>query len=211
MSHQSVKQNIADYYSQKIQTHGATHQGADWNSHESQWLRFEQLLRGFQLSSDLTFSLNDYGCGYGAFIDFLKSSNLDCYYTGYDLSLNMIQAARKNHTSSQRLQFVTDDQLKSADYTIASGIFNVRLNQTSSDWEDYIKGCLRKMNEASQKGFSFNILTSYSDPPHQKDYLYYANPGLWFDFCKREFSRNVALFHDYDLYEFTISVQKCSG
>lgn len=211
MNHQSVKQDIADYYSQKIQAYGATHQGVDWNSHESQWLRFEQLLRGFQLSSEQTFSLNDYGCGYGAFIDYLKSLNADCYYTGYDLSPDMIEAARKTHASSQRLQFVRGDQMEPADYTIASGIFNVHLEQVLSDWEDYIKGCLRKMNEVSRKGFSFNILTSYSDPPLQRDYLYYADPTIWFDFCKREFSRNVALFHDYDLYEFTISVQKLSG
>jgi hypothetical protein len=29
-----------------------------------------------------------------------------------------------------------------------------------------------------------------------------------FDICKRKFSRNVALLHDYGLYEFTILVRK---
>ncbi len=64
------------------------------------------------------------------------------------------------------------------------------------------------MNKASEKGFSFNLLTSYSDAHLKKDYLYYANPGFWFDFCKQNFSRNVALLHDYNLYEFTIRVRQ---
>jgi len=38
--------------------------------------------------------------------------------------------------------------------------------------------------------------------------LYYADPCFIFDYCKRNFSRNVALLHDYELYEFTIIVRK---
>ena len=40
------------------------------------------------------------------------------------------------------------------------------------------------------------------------DYLYYADPGRLFDLCKRRYSRNIALLHDYGLYEFTILVRK---
>jgi len=29
-----------------------------------------------------------------------------------------------------------------------------------------------------------------------------------FDYCKRTYSRDVALLHDYGLYEFTILVRK---
>jgi len=38
--------------------------------------------------------------------------------------------------------------------------------------------------------------------------LYFGDPLLYFDFCKRNFSRNVALLHDYGLYDFTILVRK---
>lgn len=208
MSHQAVKQDISTYYSQKVQAHGANHHGVDWNSRESQWLRFEQLLRGFPLNLNKMFILNDYGCGYGALIEYLESLQVDFQYVGYDLSLEMIQAAKEAHASKQQIRLVVGDQLEPADYTIASGIFNVRLTHPVSDWEQYISSCLRKMDKASQYGFSFNILTSYSDSAKQRNDLYYGDPAFWFDFCKREFSRNVALFHDYDLYEFTISVLK---
>ena len=37
-----------------------------------------------------------------------------------------------------------------------------------------------------------------------KDYLFYADPCQLFDYCKQNFSKQVALLHDYRLYEFTI-------
>ena len=36
---------IANYYTQKLAEHGTTSRGVDWNSAESQVLRFEQLAR----------------------------------------------------------------------------------------------------------------------------------------------------------------------
>jgi hypothetical protein len=38
--------------------------------------------------------------------------------------------------------------------------------------------------------------------------LFYADPCELFDYCKTRFARNVALLHDYGLYEFTILVRK---
>jgi hypothetical protein len=51
------------------------------------------------------------------------------------------------------------------------------------------------------------MLTSYSDPEHMVDRLFYGDPCFYFDWCKRNLSRNVALLHDYGLYEFTILVR----
>ena len=41
-----------------------------------------------------------------------------------------------------------------------------------------------------------------------KDHLFYADPCFFFDHCKKHFSKNVALLHDYGMYEFTILVRK---
>ncbi len=95
-----------------------------------------------------------------------------------------------------------------ADYGIASGIFNVRLGHSDSEWQNYLERTLDVLDRTSRRGFGFNCLTSYSDRERMRDYLYYANPGALFDLCKRRYSRNVALLHDYGLYEFTILVRK---
>jgi hypothetical protein len=67
---------------------------------------------------------------------------------------------------------------------------------------------IRQMSNLSYKGFAFNALTSYSDPQHVRPDLYYANPCFLFDYCKRNFFKQVVLLHDYGLYEFTIIVRK---
>jgi len=94
------------------------------------------------------------------------------------------------------------------DYSILSGIFNVRNEQKDNIWREYILDTLNQINGITNKGFSFNILTSFSDPEYRKEYLYYADPLFFFDYCKKNFSKYVNLFHDYPLYEFTITIKR---
>lgn len=206
MTHEAVKQHVADYYSKKLEAYGLTPQGVDWNSSESQFLRFRQLLRGFDINPP--FSVADYGCGYGALVDYLTQLEVDFRYVGYDISEAMIHAAKAAYAKRANVAFSIGDHMGAADYVVASGIFNVRMGCTDQQWEDYIRAGLLRMNQASTQGFSFNILTAYSDPPLRRPDLYYADPCFWFDWCKHHCSKNVALFHDYNLYEFTISVLK---
>jgi hypothetical protein len=66
---------------------------------------------------------------------------------------------------------------------------------------------IRDLASLGRRGFAFNALTSYSDADKQRTDLYYSDPTTLFDFCKRHLSRQVALLHDYPLYEFTIVVR----
>ena len=54
------------------------------------------------------------------------------------------------------------------------------------------------------------MLTRYSDEEYieKRPELYYGDPCFFFDYCKKHFSRNVALLHDYEIYDFTILVRK---
>lgn len=198
---------VADYYSEKLSTHGETPQGVDWNGKESQFLRFEQLCK--IIPKDGPFSVADLGCGYAALFDYLDSHFKDFQYLGLDVAADMIDAAQtrlKKTNNSRFIQSGSPDVTQ--DYMIASGIFNVRLENDDHDWLAHIKNTLNLMHENCTKGFSFNCLTSYSDADKMRDYLYYADPAVLFDYCKCHFSRNVALLHDYDLYEFTMIVRK---
>lgn len=198
---------VAGYYSAKLAEHGETPRGVDWNGEESQVLRFEQLTRVIPQSAG--FSLNDLGCGYGALYDYLNSRYQDFTYNGCDVSGDMIRAAQDRYANSPNARFaVAAEPPETADYGIASGIFNVRLGRSDADWEEYLRATLDALDRTSRQGFAFNCLTSYSDADRMRDYLYYADPCAWFDFCKRRYSRNVALLHDYGLYEFTILVKK---
>lgn len=198
---------VGRYYGEKLGAHGASPQGVDWNGAESQRLRFEQLLR--VLGPQAAFSLNDLGCGYGALFDHLRSLGKACDYQGIDISAAMIAQAEALHRGQANCRFLISERAdRMADYTVASGIFNVRLAAADAEWRAHLGATLEAMDAGSRLGFAFNCLTRYSDRERMRDYLYYADPCELFDHCKIRFSRNVALLHDYGLYEFTIIVRK---
>jgi SAM-dependent methyltransferase len=198
---------VADYYSAMLATHGDTPRGVDWNGPESQLLRFEQLLK--VIRQPRNFSVQDLGCGYGALYDYLDARFPEMTYHGCDISKEMIQAARARFAGRPNASFtVASAPSEVAGYCLASGIFNVRLGHSDSAWQEYIKSTLDTLNCNSRCGFAFNCLTSYSDADKMKANLYYADPCILFDHCKRRYSRNIALLHDYGLYEFTIIVRK---
>ena len=202
-----ILENINHYYTDKIKMHGATPKGVDWNGEESQFVRFEQLSK--IINKDI-FSINDIGCGYGKYFEFLQNRFSNFNYYGFDLSQEMINNAKSLY-SNMGGGFMQVDNLKNiekADYSVASGIFSVKMEHNESEWLSYILATLEEMNEKSIKGFSFNMLTKYSEKEYMRDNLYYADPLFIFDYCKRNFSKQVALLHDYGLYEFTILVKK---
>ena len=202
-----ILENINHYYTDKIKIYGATPKGVDWNGEESQFVRFEQLSK--IINKDI-FSINDIGCGYGKYFEFLQNRFLNFNYYGFDLSQEMIKNAKSLY-SNKGGGFMQVDNLKNiekADYSVASGIFSVKMEHNESEWLSYILATLEEMNEKSIKGFSFNMLTKYSEKEYMRDNLYYADPLFIFDYCKRNFSKQVALLHDYGLYEFTILVKK---
>ena len=202
----SLLADVADYYSGKLAAYGETPQGVDWNGTEGQVLRFKQLAR--LIEDEAPFSLNDLGCGYGALLDYLGPRFPAMSYFGYDISESMIAAASVRTLSGGGASFFTGSSPQQpADYSVASGIFNVRLKHGDAEWRDYVESTIDLLHRSSRRGFAFNCLTAYSDAEKKRDHLYYADPCMIFDQCKRLYSRDVALLHDYGLYEFTVIVR----
>jgi SAM-dependent methyltransferase len=200
MSHQRIKDDVGAYYTGKVREHGTTARGVDWPTEASQRLRFGELLR---VCAPDASSLVDVGCGYGALVDQLPPG---VAYQGFDLSEEMVARGRELHPG---ITFTTDRAaLVPAEYAVASGIFNVRMTHADDAWREYILAGLDDLDSLGTRGFAFNMLTSYSDADKMRADLYYGDPCFFFDHCKRAYSKNVALLHDYGLYEFTMLVRK---
>lgn len=207
MAFDQIAEGVKRYFRDKLDAHGATPRGADWNSSQSQQVRFDQLLKLCDPSAP--FSLIDYGCGYGGLYDYMTARGYPFHYVGYDLLGSAVAQARDIHAGRPHCTFVADEALlEPSDYVVASGIFNQRLDTRDDDWTQYVLDTLEAMNRLARRGLAFNMLTKYSDAEHMRPDLYYPDPCQIFDFCKRRFSRNVALLHDYELYDFTILVRK---
>lgn len=195
---------VKKYYDEKLAKFGVSAAGVDWNSEESKDLRYEQILKVAGTEGG-PFEILDYGCGYGGLLGYLKKKKIVTKYKGYDISEDMVASASHLFPEASFASSLGDQK---SDFVVASGIFNVRLQATDQDWHDYVLETLGRFDQIAVKGFSFNCLSTYSDIPKRRDYLYYADPLALFDHCKRRYSKNVALLHDYGLYEFTILVRK---
>jgi SAM-dependent methyltransferase len=201
-----IEQRVAEYYAGKLREHGATHRGVDWSTSESHALRHQQFLRLFDPSEPL--AVLDYGCGYGSLGEYLEQFGHVIRYQGYDVAPEMVAAARERHRGREGWSFSSERaELVPADFAIASGIFNVKVDTPAERWRDYTLETIRDLASLGRRGVGFNMLTSYSDPERMEGRLYYGDPTYYFDWCKRNLSRHVALLHDYGLYEFTILVR----
>jgi SAM-dependent methyltransferase len=198
-----IERRVADYYAAKLREHGPTHQGVDWNSADSQRLRFAQFMPILSVGKPV--SVLDWGCGYGALAEYLEAQEVELTaYTGYDVSEEMVATARER---SRWTFTAAREELAPADVSVASGVFNVRVDIDEQSWRAYTLDTIGELASLSRRALAFNMLTSYSDADRMTDRLYYGDPTFYFDWCKRHLSRNVALLHDYGLYEFTILVR----
>lgn len=196
----------AEYYTRKLAEHGATPKGTDWNSLESQELRFRQLLRVSE--GEPALDVNDYGCGYGALADYLERDGRPFNYGGYDAAPAMVAAARARFAGRPAYQFTAvRSELPPRDFTVASGIFNVRETTGDEAWWAYVTRTLADIASVSKKGFSSNFLTSYSDADRKRPDLFYPDPSDVLRYCLATFSRRAVILHDYPLYEFTVLVR----
>ncbi len=207
MTEDEILTAIAAYYSARVNEHGESARGADWATEASQRLRFEKLLE-FRPPERISEVL-DYGCGYGALLDYLDPEGSGLRYTGFDVSAEMVQRACRRYQGRDRVAFTQEaSSLVPHDFVVASGIFNVKLGCQDAEWQRYVAATLDRLNALSLRGFSFNALSTYSDAEKRRPDLFYADPRDWFDRCKSCYSPRVALLHDYRLWEFTILVRK---
>lgn len=199
-------ERVETYYSGRLAEHGPTHAGVDWNSRESQFTRFDQLMRVARREE--TLSINDYGCGYGALVEWLIADGRPFDYFGFDVSEAMTKEASGRHAEVPQARFgFQRAEIETADFTVASGIFNVRAGASEEEWSQYVLDEIEMLAALSRKGFAFNALTSYSDADHMREDLHYADPVALLEHVMSNHSRWSALLQDYGLFEFTLVVR----
>jgi len=202
--------DITNFYAGNLRAHGDSSKGVGWKNDEAQNIRFAQLVKVIEERSG--FSINDLGCGTGKLHDYLLSEGFaPALYHGYDILVEMIEATRQRLASTSNIRLTKIDSAENmdlCDYSVASGIFNVKYEAREYEWLNYVLSTIEQMNIKSTRGFAFNLLSRYSDKEFMQSYLFYADPMYFFDYCKRNFAKDIALLHDYGQYDFTIIVRK---
>jgi SAM-dependent methyltransferase len=208
-----IHASIKRYYTELLSTHGATPRGVDWTCVATQELRFVQLLRVCDFAAP--FSLNDVGCGYGALVAYLQRRHRDTEidYLGIDMAPAMIHQARRIWKDCNFVDFVVaTTSPRIADYSVASGIFNVKLDQPADLWEDFIANTLEDMWATSRRGFAVNLMAPRLLEHAQDPDLYCVAPKPWVSYCEQKLRGSVEVLRDYGMREFTLLVhqQRCA-
>jgi SAM-dependent methyltransferase len=202
----AILSDVAAYYSSKLAAHGSTPQGVDWNGTDSHERRHSQFLRLVDGAANA--SIIDLGCGFGDFLRFLRAAGHYGRFTGYDIAPGMIEKARELHGENEDRQWrIGAEPADTADFAIASGIFNVKGDIPDAAWITYVHQSIELLAAASRRGFAFNVLSTSSDPDRRRPNLYYADPAAMLAHCLSRYGRSIALLQDYGLYEFTVIVR----
>ena len=199
-----VRASVEAYYTRKVETFGATPEGVDWPSTPSLELRLVQLLKACEFTPGL--ALNDLGCGYAAALDLIERRypGNGIRYAGVDLSPAMIGHARRRWGHRPATHFLVGHQCaEPADYSIASGIFNVRLEHGLAVWTDHVRHSLLNLHASSRNAFAVNFMLP-TPAVSRTPQLYGTPPEPWVAFCESELGRKVQVLEGYGLPEFSL-------
>lgn len=193
---------VAKLYQESLAAHGPSACAVGWRNDETHELRFAKLASVIK-PCDASLTVNDLGCGYGGFYEYLTGNGFKvAHFRGYDIVAQMLEEARRRVPQGEF--FLGSAIASPAQYSFACGIFNVRLQASEEDWRAHVERTLDNLREFSTRGFAFNLLSTYVD--YREPHLFYGDPLHFFDLCKRRYSRRVALLHDYPLFEWTMTV-----
>jgi SAM-dependent methyltransferase len=206
------------YFEGLLAQHGPNYLALDWNSTESQRLRFkilkELLVYGKKAAG---VSLLDVGCGLGDLYGWLKAdgalSRNKIGYTGFDIAPKMIEAARKKYPDGrfEARDILADRSAPRFDYIFCCGVFNIRTTDRL-DHLDFVKEMLFRMYDLCNYGVAVNFLSEGGLPRTGPDEAaagryFYFNPEELLSYTRFVTTRYL-LRHDYHPGDFTLYLLK---
>ena len=205
----SMLKPVLETFETRLDRYGSDPRSAFWRNAEWQQKRYKILSRLFS-KDDLQggISITDFGCGYGAFFNYLKDLPVmegSCYI-GIDMSAAMIKQAQAKiidpRATFQQHQISTEI----ADYTFVCGTYNMNMDADEVEWTDFIKASLAQLWSKTTKALAFNLLRS--DTAEKFNSLYYADLEEFLDFCRIRLSPNVDYSNDTPLPDWTIFIRR---
>ncbi len=203
------KKNIVgsqlNVYRDNFLKHGDTPLGTRQNNRETQFLRFQHLIKNIHFPADEKLSIHDVGSGMCDFYEYLLSNQKKVEYSGTEIVQEMIDASSAKYPE---IKLFNRDILSTSvnekyDFVVLSGTFNMPGEISAENWREFVFSMIKKMFSMSTKGIAFNCLTTYktlTDPS-----LFYISPEEIFSVCAG-LSRFINIDQSYALYEYTVTV-----
>lgn len=151
-------------YGSWYKNYGDSHEAVGWNKPKN-IDRFEQLLH-FWNDELPNKKIIDLGCGLAHLAGFIEMRNLPYGYTGIDINSNYIEINRSKFPQYEFHCYGAADLANSADFIVASGLFNRKFNDSPT----FLRETVKKMIDNSVIGCSFNCLSSTAMKKHSQNY-----------------------------------------
>ena len=212
------KERQIEYYERLLAEHGENYKALDWNSLESQRLRYKIFKEIFIYGKKASgISVLDVGCGFGDLYGFFKAEGLlgrnRINYTGYDISPKLLAVARKKYSDAkfELTDILENRYVPKHDYIFCSGIFNIQTSEKNEQL-DFVKEMIFRMYDLCNCGVAANFLSEGAMPVSNLENLnsgsyFYFKPEEIMSFCRFVCTRFI-MRHDYHPGDFTVYLLK---
>lgn len=204
---------LKEHYESTLRQHGANFKGMDWPNEDDLVRRFEALtsIMGIEKPGFKQVSLLDLGCGVGLLIDFLKSRKVldHIQYQGIDISDLMIKEAVHLFPDYQfEVRDILKDRLPagSVNFVIMNGLLTEKRELAQNEMVDFAKQIISEAWNIADTGIAFNVMSTHVD--WKRDDLFHWELDEVADFLVKNCSRNIRIYMDYGLREYTVHVVK---
>ena len=181
----ALERPVIEHYERQLAAYGPTARGMDWRDEASQTLRFDVLCAVLPLEG---LSVHEVGAGAGHLLDPLQARGIAADYSGSDLSLAMLEQARRRHPGARfEHRDVLDPLPRPCDVVLGSGLFHVKREASEESWRQFVERAVQAMFASCRRAIAFNLMSDQVD--YRSPDLYYAHPGEVLDSCRRHLSR----------------------
>lgn len=200
---------LSKHYENCLEKHGDSHLGVDWPNALDASVRYSVMSELFR-TGDRDFSILDFGCGAGHFLEYLRTdpSRGGYHYAGTDLSEKFIELCKKKFPNESFFQVdvLQDNFPEEYDYIVANGVFTEKRDLSFEEMFDFFSVAVSKLFKACRKGIAFNVMSAQVE--WQRDDLFHLPLDRLGDFLAGNLSRHFLIRNDYGLYEYTVYLYK---
>ncbi len=207
----STQRYISEACEEDLLKYGDSFRGAGYTKSPEEAAQRYAVMLGLVRELDQPISLLDFGCGLAHLLDFIDREPRYrlVQYTGLDLSLKYLQAAKARRPDASFLQLdalQSDAALPEFDYVIMNGVFNFRGRIAEESMLEYWQRLTSVAFSHCRRGLAFNVMSRLVD--WERDDLFHLPFEAMAQHVGRSLSRHFVIRHDYGAYEYTTYVYR---